>query len=179
MSDRLGDSPVGILCLTKENLGSRWLHFEAGALAKTKEALACTLLLNLKPADVTDPLAQLQHTVFEKDDVERLVTEEILEIVRRLDRRRATSWSSAQVLRGSKTDEYPEPHLFLSYHSKKDELDTELASLEKAWQAYQKRYKHLDTPLVLFSHRSEKDEAGALADAAESAREETEDEEEA
>ncbi len=34
----LEQAPIGILCLTQDNLDSKWLHFEAGALAKARVA---------------------------------------------------------------------------------------------------------------------------------------------
>ena len=42
LSERLERSRVGILCLTKSALESGWIHYEAGALAKTKNALVCS-----------------------------------------------------------------------------------------------------------------------------------------
>lgn len=70
---KLEDSRVGIICLTRENLTEPWILFEAGALSKTKDAQVCTFLLDLKPADVQQPLGQFQHTTFEKADVRKLV----------------------------------------------------------------------------------------------------------
>src|SRR5229473_2295304 len=58
---KLEKSTVGILCLTPGNLESTWLHFEAGALAKTLEnTFVCPYLFDLKPSDVKGPLAQFQ-----------------------------------------------------------------------------------------------------------------------
>jgi hypothetical protein len=34
IADRLERSKVGIICLTKNNLNSKWIHYEAGALSK-------------------------------------------------------------------------------------------------------------------------------------------------
>lgn len=73
VAERLEKSRVGIICLTPENLESRWILFEAGALSKTKDAYVCTFLLALTPAEVEPPLGQFQHTSFEKQDVARLV----------------------------------------------------------------------------------------------------------
>jgi hypothetical protein len=73
VADRLEQCRVGIICLTPENLESKWILFEAGALSKTKEAYVCTLLLGLTSTDVEPPLAQFQHTTVEKDDIERLL----------------------------------------------------------------------------------------------------------
>jgi TIR domain-containing protein len=58
----LSNTKVGILCLTPENLHSDWLHFEAGALAKTidNSTFVCPYLISLDPADVPLPLGQFQ-----------------------------------------------------------------------------------------------------------------------
>src|SRR5262249_29963774 len=54
-------------------LSAPWINFETGAIAKTKDAYVCTLLLALAPADVPPPLGDFQATVTERDDVRRLV----------------------------------------------------------------------------------------------------------
>jgi hypothetical protein len=69
VADRLEQCRVGIICMTPENLESRWILFEAGALSKTKEAHVCTLLVGLTPAEVKPPLAQFQHTMMERADI--------------------------------------------------------------------------------------------------------------
>jgi hypothetical protein len=69
----LEETDFGIICITRENLDSNWLHFEAGALSKRSESRACTLLLDLSPADVPPPLGQFQHTEAKRDDVRRLL----------------------------------------------------------------------------------------------------------
>ena len=73
VAERLEKSKIGIICLTPENVDSRWILFEAGALSKTDDAYVCTFLLALTPADVEAPLGQFQHTTFEKLDVLKLV----------------------------------------------------------------------------------------------------------
>lgn len=63
VADRLKETRVGILCLTPENLQSKWLHFEAGALAKTiEQTYVCPYLFRLDFSDLTGPLAQFQAT---------------------------------------------------------------------------------------------------------------------
>lgn len=59
----------GIICLTPDNLESRWIHYEAGALSKTPDALIWTFLHGVRAGDVLPPLGQFQHTVAQKDDV--------------------------------------------------------------------------------------------------------------
>ena len=70
----LEGSSVSIICLTRENLDSTWIHFEAGALSKQQQnTYVCTLLLGLEPTDVREPLAQFQATKVQKDDLQKLV----------------------------------------------------------------------------------------------------------
>lgn len=70
----LNDSRVGISCLTPENLESPWLLFEAGAMSKQlQKPFVCTFLFDLKPTQVTDPLAQFQATRAEKADTLKLM----------------------------------------------------------------------------------------------------------
>lgn len=73
ISKNLEETKVGIACLTKDSLDSLWLHFEAGAIAKTKDAQLWTFLLDIKWGDVKGPLTAFQHTVPEEEDVQKLV----------------------------------------------------------------------------------------------------------
>jgi TIR domain len=51
----------GILCVTHENVGSPWVLFEAGALAKSMQgSRVIPLLLGLEFRDISGPLAQFQ-----------------------------------------------------------------------------------------------------------------------
>jgi hypothetical protein len=64
----------GILCVTRENIGSPWLNFEAGALSKSIEiSRVSPFLLNVRPAELVGPLSQFQATLPRLDDVTRLV----------------------------------------------------------------------------------------------------------
>jgi hypothetical protein len=73
MDEALEGTSFGIVCLTPQNLKSEWIHYEAGALSKLREARVWTFLLDLTPGDVGQPLGRFQHTVAERDDVRRLV----------------------------------------------------------------------------------------------------------
>lgn len=70
LAKELEETKVGILCLTRENLAAPWIMFEAGSISKAvNEAYVFTVLFdNLRPSDITGPLADFQHTVFEKKD---------------------------------------------------------------------------------------------------------------
>jgi hypothetical protein len=74
LAKQLEQTRVGVICLTPENLESPWIHFEAGALSKTlKNTHVCPYLFELKPVDISGPLAQFQLTRAEKEDTRKLV----------------------------------------------------------------------------------------------------------
>ena len=74
IATRLGEVDFGIICLSPENQHAPWLLFEAGALSKSIATSAvATLLLALRPADVSGPLSQFQHTEMNRDDIEKLL----------------------------------------------------------------------------------------------------------
>ena len=63
----------GIICLTPDNLDSTWIHYEAGALSKTPDALIWTFLHGINHGNIPQPLGKFQHTVAEKEDVFKLL----------------------------------------------------------------------------------------------------------
>jgi hypothetical protein len=65
----------GIICLTSENLKSRWIHFEAGALSKILDdkTRVCPYLLELEPTDIDGPLVQFQAIRANEDDTLKLI----------------------------------------------------------------------------------------------------------
>lgn len=74
ISAELERSNFGIICLTRDNLDAPWLLFEAGALSKLQHsARVCTFLLDVKPNEVRQPMAQFQATSANRDDVFRLI----------------------------------------------------------------------------------------------------------
>lgn len=74
IAHELEDSNFGILCVTKENLNEPWLSFEAGALSKTIDKSYVTpFLFDIKKSEVDGPLLQFQFTVFEKNDIMKLM----------------------------------------------------------------------------------------------------------
>jgi hypothetical protein len=67
VAKELEASNFGIICVTPENVGSPWVLFEAGALAKSMQgARVIPLLFNLGIGDITGPLAQFQAKKVEK-----------------------------------------------------------------------------------------------------------------
>jgi TIR domain-containing protein len=74
LAAKLGSVTAGIFCLTPTNLTAPWLIYEAGAISRTPEkTYVCTLLVDLQPSDVKDPLAQFQATKTTKEDIHQLV----------------------------------------------------------------------------------------------------------
>ena len=74
IASELQDSTFGILCVTKENLHAPWLMFEAGALSKTiQNSYVCPFLFDIKRSEVNGPILQFQSTIFEKDDIKKLL----------------------------------------------------------------------------------------------------------
>jgi hypothetical protein len=61
VAKELEASNFGIICVTRDNVGSPWVLFEAGALAKSLQgSRVIPLLLDLEFRDITGPLAQFQ-----------------------------------------------------------------------------------------------------------------------
>ncbi len=74
IANELEDTAVGIVVLTPDNLDSSWIYFESGALAKVVgDSKLAPLLCGLKPSDIGTPLSQFQVTVFNSDDILRLL----------------------------------------------------------------------------------------------------------
>src|SRR5712691_4344098 len=53
----LEEADTGIICLTRDNVNSQWLNFEAGALSKQFKTQLCVYALDLSPVEVSGPLA--------------------------------------------------------------------------------------------------------------------------
>ncbi|HEX8265985.1 MAG TPA: toll/interleukin-1 receptor domain-containing protein [Pyrinomonadaceae bacterium] len=73
IDNALEGTKFGIVCLTPDNLNSTWIHYETGALSKTKDAKIWTFLHGLNYSQVPQPLGKFQHTLAEKDDVFKLL----------------------------------------------------------------------------------------------------------
>jgi len=74
ITEALKETKIGVIFLTQTNLNAPWLLFEAGALSKTQDAIVGTFLLDNEPSDIAGPLADFQHTVFDKEDIQKLIT---------------------------------------------------------------------------------------------------------
>lgn len=74
IADQLQSSKVGIFCLTRENLNSKWILFEAGAISKNlSNSFVCPILFDIEPSDLEGPLNQFQVSKFNREDMFKLV----------------------------------------------------------------------------------------------------------
>jgi hypothetical protein len=76
VSDALKASDAGLICLTSDSLDSPWIHYEAGALAKTfdgQPGRMYTYLVGVAPEDLTGPLSAYQSTAATLGDTKKLV----------------------------------------------------------------------------------------------------------
>jgi len=74
ISKELDSSKIGIICLTKENLQSPWIMFEAGALSKNLvKSKVCPLLFGIEPSDIKGPLVQFQAAKFSKKEMKKVI----------------------------------------------------------------------------------------------------------
>ena len=74
IATELSESQIGILCVTRDNIHSDWLLFEAGALSKSLEkSHVCPILFGITNTDLAGPLKQFQTTLFDKGDIHRLL----------------------------------------------------------------------------------------------------------
>lgn len=66
----LEETAFGLLCITPNNLGSTFLHFEAGALSKSiEQSRVVPLLHGLKPTDLAPPLSHFQGVPLDEGGV--------------------------------------------------------------------------------------------------------------
>jgi uncharacterized protein YjbI with pentapeptide repeats len=75
ISKELEAANFGLVCLTKDNLESPWIMFEAGAISKNikDSKFSCLLFDGLKQEEVEKPLSFLQNTEFSKEEYQKLM----------------------------------------------------------------------------------------------------------
>jgi hypothetical protein len=65
------ESKFSIICVTKYNLNSKWLNFEAGALSNFENnGMVCPFLFRMENSELTGPLSQFQTVVSESNPEE-------------------------------------------------------------------------------------------------------------
>ena len=76
IASALNEAAAAVLCLTRDNLKSDWLLFEAGAVSKAlapSPTLVCTYLIDVTSADVPLPLGMFQATAATREDTLHLL----------------------------------------------------------------------------------------------------------
>lgn len=75
IAKELDGSEYGIVCLTQDNLNAPWINFEAGALGKSMDKNKVSpFLFRIERSQVQGPLVQFQSTVFERNDMFKLLS---------------------------------------------------------------------------------------------------------
>jgi len=75
LAGELEAASFGIACLTRDNLRSHWLHFEAGALSKAVgQANVVPFLVGPQTTDVEGPLADFQMIMSDQEGTRKLVS---------------------------------------------------------------------------------------------------------
>lgn len=67
ISKSLQDSQISIVILTKGNKDKPWILFEAGCI-HGHGGIFCSLLIDVSTEEITGPLLQFQHTLFNEED---------------------------------------------------------------------------------------------------------------
>jgi hypothetical protein len=74
IAKELESSDVGVLFVTRDNVNSSWLFYEAGALSKKlEESRVCPIITGLTHNDLPGPLRQLQATELKEEDFRKLL----------------------------------------------------------------------------------------------------------
>jgi hypothetical protein len=74
LAKELETSNFGVICVTRDNLTSPWILFEAGSLAKSLDgSRVIPLLLDVEFSEITGPLAQFQAKKVDRDGVFEVV----------------------------------------------------------------------------------------------------------
>jgi len=75
IAEALDTTKVGLIVCTKGNLREPWLHFEAGALAKTRDSQIHPICFGIEKKDLQGALPLFQATIFEHDDIYELLAQ--------------------------------------------------------------------------------------------------------
>ncbi len=74
LAKALNEIEFGILCVTKQNVNSPWLVFEAGALSKSVESgRVVPYLFGLAPYELSGPLSSFQAVCADEDGTRKLI----------------------------------------------------------------------------------------------------------
>lgn len=153
VAKELESSNFGIICVTPENLGSPWILFEAGALAKSLQgAKVIPLLLGLEFSDISGPLAQFQAKKLGKAGLSEIVqsinqSAQVPELEDRVKDRFAGLWPDIEKKIAAIPEQAPGAKRTRPQHEILEEL---VASV----RGFEGRLARLDESLVDVDYRS-------------------------
>jgi len=90
VGEELSQSDYGIVCITRYNCSSPWLHFEAGAISRALgKSFVSPLLFNVEPMVIEGPFRQFQMTLCSTEGVhaEKHSHHEIRSLLRSINQR--------------------------------------------------------------------------------------------
>lgn len=154
IAGELHASSYGLLCLTKDNILAPWINFEAGALGKSiDKGRVSPFLFRLKRSEVEGPILQFQSTIFEHDDVLKLLksvnsacAQDALEDAR-LERAFEVWWPQLEKLLNEIEDIAVEPNQPALEPPAPDEATSRV--LEEVLELTRKNHKLLRDPMSL------------------------------
>ncbi len=74
LAGALNEADFGIILFTPDNIDNPWIHFEAGAIAKTvSTAQVIPLLIGLDASEISGPLSSFQSVRCDEDGVRKIV----------------------------------------------------------------------------------------------------------
>jgi hypothetical protein len=86
ITEKLRASDYGIICLTKYNSTSPWLHFEGGALSKALgKSGVSPLLFDVEMSSIAGPFAEFQSTTYHVTDDQEAGKQQIWSLVHSLN----------------------------------------------------------------------------------------------
>jgi hypothetical protein len=107
LAGELAQGSTGILCITRDNVTSPWVNFEAGALSKTPEtARVIPFLFEMRPSNIHSPLADLMGAIYERGSAKN--KEEFRKLLGSLNTSRNPPYVAAEVFSATFERMWPE-----------------------------------------------------------------------
>ncbi len=107
LAGELAQGSTGILCVTRDNVTSPWVNFEAGALSKTPEtARVIPFLFEMRPSNIHGPLADLMGAIYERGSAKN--KEEFRKLLGSLNTSRNPPYVAAEVFSATFEKMWPE-----------------------------------------------------------------------
>ena len=107
LAGELAQGSTGVLCITRDNVASPWVNFEAGSLSKTPEtARVIPFLFEMRPSDIHGPIADLMGAIYERESPKN--KEEFRKLLGSLNTSRNPPYVAAEVFNATFERMWPE-----------------------------------------------------------------------